>query len=113
MKVTQHRPDFISGAEPPWRGEVESIPELTMLPFVQRFWAAPGFYQFSMARDHEPNLLMAEFSGGGHAYVVALVSGPDVRERLGALPEWREGRASPPAPFKPVVTHPLGPPLDE
>jgi hypothetical protein len=113
MKVTQHRPAFISGGEPPWRGEVESIPELTMLPFVQRFWAAPGFYQFSVARDHQPNLLMAEFSGGMHAYVVARISGPDAEERLRPLPEWVPKEEPGPPPFKPVVSYPLGPPLDQ
>jgi hypothetical protein len=113
MKVTQHRPAFIFGGEPPWRGEVESVPELTMLPFVQRFWVAPGFYQFSVARDHQPNLLMAEFSGGAHAYVVALVRGPDAAERLGPLPEWVPKEEAGPRPFKPLVSYPLGPPLDE
>jgi hypothetical protein len=114
MTVTQHRPAFFSLEEPPWRGEVESVQELIRLPFVERFWSAPGFYQFSVARDRKPFLLMAEFGGGAHAYVVATLNGPDARGHLGPLPEWKEERtfATPP-PFKPVVSYPLGPPLDE
>jgi hypothetical protein len=114
MRVTQHRPAFIESDEAIWRGEVASVPELTALPFVQTFWAAPGFYQFSVARDHEPLLFMAEYRGGMHAFVVARISGPDAIGALRALPEWvpkedRVGQAS----FKPVVIDPLGPPLDE
>jgi hypothetical protein len=108
MRVTQHRPDFIESGEPPWRGEVASVPELTSLPFVRAFWVAPGFYQFSVARDHQPLLLMAEYQGGEHAFVVARISGPDALERLRALPEWVKKET-----FKPVVIDPLGPPLDE
>ena len=110
MKVTQHRPTFIQSDEPIWRGEVASVPELTALPFVTRFWAAPGFYQFSVVRDHPALsvLLMAEYQGGRSAFVVARISGEDALERLRALPEWVKKEN-----FKPVVIDPLGPPLDQ
>jgi hypothetical protein len=117
MKVIQYRHTFIDSPHPLWEGEVDSVTQLTALPFVQRFWATPGFTRFSVARGDYPAvaiILMAEYRDGEQAYVVALISGPDALGRLRALPEWvpKEDPVRQVA-FKPVVTDPLGPPLDE
>jgi hypothetical protein len=95
MKVTQYVPAFIELDIPRFEGEVSDLARLTQLKWVQRWWAAPGFYQFSRSLNpsvlpESPTyLLLAEFGGGERYYVVAFLSGPDLEAKTRALPLWK------------------------
>jgi hypothetical protein len=97
MKVTQYLPASLELDLPRFEGEVSDLAHLTQLKWVQRWWAAPGFYQFSrslnpsvLGRSPPPTyLLLAEFEGGARYYVVALLSGPDLEAQTRALPLWK------------------------
>jgi hypothetical protein len=93
VKVTEYVPAFIELDVPRFCGEVESLEQLTRLKWMERWWAAPGFYQFSRTLDHgDTYLLLAEFDGGKHYHVVARLEGTDVEEKTRALPLWKGPR---------------------
>jgi hypothetical protein len=94
MKVTEYVPSFIELDVPRFEGELKGgLGQLTGLPFMERWWAAPGFYQFvrtlNPALPEESYLLLAEFEGGKRYYVVARLEGTDVELATRALPRWK------------------------
>lgn len=84
MKVRQLVASYLEEGSP------LNLEELTLLPWVKKFWVLPGFHQF-VRTPSGPGcyLLLAEYDGGRHYMVVALLEGSEVDQLTRALPLWK------------------------
>jgi hypothetical protein len=90
VNVTQHIPTFIEGDAA--TAEVHTLAGLLALPWIERWLFQPDFYRPALIRRNGlgPDLLIAEFEGGAHWYVIAYLYGEDVARLTVGLPEWEE-----------------------
>lgn len=89
MRVRQHIPSFVDGVEP-LRNYVYTVEELERLESVYRWTQQQMFYRFAIYRNYFDNLhlMIAEFDGGKHWFVVAYLNGDDSLKILAKYPEW-------------------------
>lgn len=84
----QYRPAFFTGFEND-EGQVECVPELLRLSFIDHWAKEAKFHRFSLSQDRDSrvnNRLMAEMEDGYVWWVVAIVS--DEKGELDSLPKW-------------------------
>lgn len=89
IRYRQHIPGFVSGVDPE-EGEVATLGELLLLPFLVRKQEIEGFKRWSVSADGPEVHLMAEYNDGTF-YVAAFIY--EGAEALDDLPEWHGDKA--------------------
>ena len=94
MRVRQHIPSFVDGVEPA-KTYVFNAEALEKLEFIHRWSEQQMFYRFAVHRNYfdDMHLMLAEFDGGKHWWVIAYLKGDDSLKILAKYPEWENPKS--------------------
>lgn len=93
MRFVQHIPPFAETGAPPLEFAFKTIDELLANEWIARWKADRNFHRYSIARDHEPPLLMVEQDNGSKWWVIGRIFEPH-EDELKKLPEWNRSTSS-------------------
>ncbi len=85
IRLEQHVPSFVERSTPPRTAEVRTMPDVFAVNWISVWAEQGGFHRWVMSED--ARVLLAEWDGGRHVFVVALALQKD-GEPFTGLPVW-------------------------